>query len=582
MESLPYISKIPCSLSERSGDPALAGLQGASIWAKQTEDDMAHQKLNCWEYMKCEREPGGGKVAELGICPSAIETSFNGINSGENAGRICWAVAGTCQEGEVYGTFAEKRTSCICCDFYKLVQTEEGSSKSANKFFSFFPDDEECRFLNMMSCKTVRAGKRLITQGEVRDTAYIIQRGSCLVVAEKEGELHPVGHRGRGDIVGVTSVLTGEPQNAHVEAETDMELWVLSKELFYDISQEEPELLEFLTEIVASRFDSRRPIADRAIGKYLATDIIGRGGYSIVYKGVHTGLAMPVAIKMMRHNMALSSFFQNNFRNEAKIIARLNHDNIIKVYDIEERYRTIFIIEQYVEGESLKELLVRLKTIPPSLAIDYLMQTCQGLDYAHKQGIIHRDINPSNILVQHDDRVKIVDFGVACPAGTEEFEFAGTISYMAPEQIEGAPVDQRADIYGLGITAYEMVTGKKPFENADIAAVMEMHLNRNVPDPGAIVPNLPQTLRRFITRAARRDPNERYQSAAEALKFLNQLSEEFGQKKKNRQSEKRKMANLLMIYRDEHQEALNQLMDEFNSKLQVLGVSIKSVDLTDL
>jgi CRP-like cAMP-binding protein/tRNA A-37 threonylcarbamoyl transferase component Bud32 len=543
---------------------------------------MRHKKLNCWEYMRCGRELGGEKAAELGICPSAIDTSFDGINSGKNAGRICWAVAGTCQEGEVYGTFAEKRTSCICCDFYKLVQEEEGASKSANKFFSFFDEDEECRFLDMMSCKTVKAGERLIIQGEVRDTAYIIQRGSCLVVAEKEGELHPVGHRGRGDIVGVTSVLTGEPQNAHIEAETDMELWVLTKELFDDISREQPELVEFLTETVAGRFDSRRPIADRVIGKYHATDIIGRGGYSIVYKGVHTGLAMPVAIKMMRHNMALNSYFQNNFRNEAKIIANLNHDNIIKVYDIEERYRTIFIIEQYIEGESLKKLLVRLKNIPPSLAIDYLIQTCQGLDYAHKRGIVHRDINPSNILVQPNDRVKIADFGVACSVGTEDLEFAGTIHYMAPEQIKGEPVDPRTDIYGLGITAYEMVTGNKPFENADIAVVMDMHLNQNVPDPGEIVLNLPEKLRKFITRAARRDPNMRFQSSAEALEFLNQLGEEFGQNKRDRQGNKSKMATLLMIYNEERQGALNSLMDEFSTRFKDLGITLKSADVHDL
>ena len=544
---------------------------------------MTLKKLNCWEFMKCDREPGGEKAEELGACPSAIDTSFDGINSGKNAGRICWAVAGTCQEGEVCGTFAEKRRSCICCDFYKLVQEEEGASQSANRFFAYFSDDEECRYLDMMNCKSAKAGERLITQGEVRDSAYIIQRGSCLVIVEKEGELHPVGHRGRGDIVGVTSVLTEEPQNAHVEAETDMELWVLTKELFDDISQEEPELVEFLTEIVASRFDSRRPIADRVIGKYYATDIIGRGGYSIVYKGVHTGLAMPVAIKMMRHNMALNPHFQRSFRNEAKIIAGLDHENIVKVHDIEERYRTIFIIEQHIEGESLKQLLKRLKSIPPSLAIDYSIQICQGLDYAHKQSIIHRDINPSNILVQTDDRVKIVDFGVACPVGTEELEFAGTISYMAPEQIEGEAVDPRTDIYGLGVTAYEMVAGEKPFKNADISAVMEMHLNRDVPDPGEVVPELPETLCKFITRAARRDPDERFQSAAEALEFLNQLTEELGQKKENdRQGNKRKMATLLMIYDEERQEALNSLVDEFSTRFQELGITLKSADVHDL
>ena len=123
---------------------------------------MTLKKLNCWEFMKCEREPGGEKAEELGACPSAIDTSFDGINSGKSAGRICWAVAGTCQEGKVCGTFAEKRRSCICCDFYKLVQEEEGASQSANRFFAYFSDNEECRYLDMMNCKSAQAGERLI------------------------------------------------------------------------------------------------------------------------------------------------------------------------------------------------------------------------------------------------------------------------------------------------------------------------------------------------------------------------------------------------------------------------------------
>jgi len=159
--------------------------------------------------------------------------------------------------------------------------------------------------LGKLSYKYVRAGERFITQGEIRDFAYIIARGSGLVIVEKGGKLYPVGHRGRGDIVGVVQILTGEPQHAHVEAETDMELWVLEREQFLDISQKDPEFLDFITEIVADRFDSKRPTADRVIGKYIATDIIGRGGYSIVYKGAHRALNMPVAIKMMRHHLPL-------------------------------------------------------------------------------------------------------------------------------------------------------------------------------------------------------------------------------------------------------------------------------------
>jgi CRP-like cAMP-binding protein len=352
--------------------------------------------------MRCQREPGGKKAVELGECIAATDSSFDGINLGRNAGRICWAVAGTCCKGKVQGTFAEKRESCTGCDFYQLVQEQESTSKPGS-LLSFFSEEEINQFIRKMACTVVKAGDRFIKQGEIRNTAYIIKRGACLVVAEKAGNLHPVGHLGKGDIIGVMSMLTGEPQNAHAEAETDMELWELSKELFDDLSRANPEWLDFLTEIIANRLDSRRPIADRAIGKYVLTDIIGRGGYSIVYRGLHTGLSMPVAIRMMRHNMAMDPEFLLSFRNEAKTIASLTHDNIIRVFDIEERFRTLFIIEELVDGESLKDLLIRLGSLSPKLAVGYLIQMCSGLEYAHQNNIIHRDINSTNIFVQRNE-----------------------------------------------------------------------------------------------------------------------------------------------------------------------------------
>jgi serine/threonine protein kinase len=490
---------------------------------------MVSRRQNCWDYMKCGREPGGPKVVELGICPAASDTSFDGINLGENAGRFCWAVAGTFCSGKVQGSFADKRASCITCDFFQEVQKEEGTAGSHSKFLGFLSRGEESAILRGMTYRHVRAGERFITQGEVAEAAYIIQRGSCLVLVEKEGNLYPVGHRGKGEIVGELTLLTGEPQNAHVEAETDMDVWVLNKTHFGHISRNDPELLDFLTELVADRFDSRRPTADRVIGKYLANEIIGRGGYSIIYKGIHTALNMPVAIKMMRHNLGLCPEFLGNFWNEAKIIARLHHENIIRVYDIEDLYGTVFIIMELVEGESLREMIERLEVIPPSLAADFLVQICAGLGYAHKEGILHQDINPTNLLVQRNDRLKILDFGLACPPGTEDRGiFDGTVEYMAPEQIECEPVDERTDIYALGITGYEMVTGRKPFQTGDIRTVMETHLNLDIPDPAEVVPDLPETLRRFIIKAGRREPAQRYGNMEEAMKdLLPPLSEEF-------------------------------------------------------
>ena len=542
---------------------------------------MAGKKLNCWEFMKCQREPGGAKAGENGTCVAAMDSSYDGINCGENAGRICWAVAGTCCEGEIQGTFAEKRDSCTSCPFYRLVQKEEGTSNTAHKLLNYFSEEERKFLASKVTCKIVEAGERFITQGDVQQTAYVIQRGACLVIVEKDGQLHPVSHLGRGDIVGIRSFLTGEPQSTHAEAETTMELWALDKGLFDNISKEDPELLEFLTEIVASRFDSKRPTADRIIGKYMATDIIGRGAYSIVYKGLNTGLSMPVAIKMMRHHMAMDPDFINGFRNEAKTIASLKHENILRVYDIEERFNTVFIIEELIEGEPLEKMLGRLKCISPKLAVNFLIQICSGLQYAHEKGIIHRDINPTNIFVQQNDRLKILDFGLSCPIGTEDFASFGTMAYMAPEQINSEPMDQRTDIYALGVTAFEMLAGTKPFPETDPQKLIDLHLNCGIPDPAEVIPDIPERLRQFILKACQQSPEQRYQTVNEALEDLVHLADELGIVRKQPEEEKINMTSLCMVYNENQQPAVEQLIKTLRAQAKEFGIELKAADFSN-
>ncbi len=518
---------------------------------------------------------------QTGICPAAVDASFDGINSGVCAGRICWAVAGTFCNGTVQGSFAEKRKSCTACQFYKKIQTEEHCAGRRPKFLKFVSGLGGKPIFERMKHRRVNAGERFVTQGETADTAFIIERGSCLAVVEKEGIQYPVNHYGQGDIVGGVGILTGEPRLAHVEAETDMNLWVLKRSQFKDISKKDPEVLNFLTEIVADRFDSRRPTPYRTIGKYIATDIIGRGGFSIVYKGVHKTLNLPVAIKMMRHDMALDTEFLESFHNEAKTIAGLNHDNIVRIYDIEERYRTLFIIMEHVIGRPLNEMISRLKGIPLRLASDFLIQMCEALGYAHERQIIHRDINPTNIIVQRNDRLKILDFGLACPAGTEDFSNAGTALYMAPEQIQGDPVDPRTDIYAVGITAYEMVTGKKAFSEKDLNGMLTMKIKTEIPDPVDAAPNVPDRLRRFIVRASHFDPDRRYQNTQQALEDLVPLVKQM-ETQQARSPANRKMSMLFLIYDEKHQSALNMLMYDFSNRLQDLGVLLKVSDFGNI
>lgn len=543
---------------------------------------MPKLKQNCWEYKQCGREPGGEKAVELGICPAASDTSYDGINKGKNAGRFCWAVAGTFCEDSVQGTFADKRESCTKCNFFKLVRMDEGLAKQNKKFLRFLFREDGTPLIEDMTFRYIKAGARFILQGEIEEVAYVIQSGSCLAVLEKDGEFHPLNHYGEGDIVGGTGLLTGERRNASVDAETDLKVWVITKSQFEVMTEKDPGALEFLTELIANRFDSKRPTAYRQIGKYISTEIIGRGGYSIVYKGTHSVLNLPVAIKMLRHHMAMDHGFLDSFRNEAKTIAGLNHENIVKIYDIEERYKTVFIIMELVEGTSLRDMLDNLKILPPPLAIKYLIQICSGLDYAHRQNILHRDINPTNIIIVGDDRLKILDFGLSCLIGTEDFCSTGTVYYISPEQISGEAVGRQTDIYSLGIMAYEMVTGIRPFPEDDLLKLKKIHLSHDVPDPGERIPNLPEKLREFIMKAGRCDPDERFSSVKDALKELYSLAEEFGISQYNHiPFENQKITNIMLMYNEKQQLDLSRLMDEFSARAQEIGVILKVADFHD-
>jgi eukaryotic-like serine/threonine-protein kinase len=335
-------------------------------------------------------------------------------------------------------------------------------------------------------------------------------------------------------------------------------------------------LLDFITELVADRLDSRRPTAYRAIGKYVTSEIIGRGAFSLVYKGFHQSLNMPVVIKMMRHDMALHTDFLQSFRNEAKIIAGLSHDHVVNVYDFEERYRTLFIIMEYLKGDTLKEMIERLRVLPHKLTAAFLMQICSALAYAHREGIVHRDINPSNIIVQPNDHLKVLDFGLACPTGTEDFSSLGTAYYMAPEQIDGGPVDGRTDMYALGIMAFEMVTGRRPFPEDNLKALLDLHLTQDVMDPKCLVSDIPEALRTFIVTAARCDPNQRYQNMDQAIAVLGPLVQALPYIKPT--AIKRNTAAFVVNYTDDHRQSLDRLMERFKTEARALGAEVTSVE----
>ncbi len=413
------------------------------------------------------------------------------------------------------------------------------------------------RLLQSMTPKQVRMGERFISQGDEGDDFYLIQDGSCTVSIEKDQKNYPIARLNAGDVVGEIALLTGARRTANVDAETDMTLWCLSKSQFDSFCNECPDLKDYLFELLTTRLSTEKLTAERAIGKYMINEIIGRGGWSIVYKGIHTSLNMPVAIKMLKHTMAMEPDFSCKFKNEARTIARLNHENIVRVHDIEELYGTIFIIMEYLAGVSLEKILDGIGRLPLSVVLDILLQVCVGLNYAHEQGFVHRDIKPANIFVQSNGRAKILDFGLACCPGTVDFCLPGTVYYMSPEQIEGEAVDERTDIYSLGIVAYEMITGQRPYPENDLAKLMDLHVREDIPDPRVLIPDLPDALHYFIKRATQRNPSARFKTVWEILRDLQPFADNMNPKTQAHQRVQKKTLSLFLSYEDGHQLILN-------------------------
>ena len=464
-----------------------------------------------------------------------------------------------------------KQSSCYLVD----IATDEDTLTLTvcSAYLDVLPTEAAQQLLRGMNVRKIKKGQRIINQNEAGNQWYLILKGSCISIVEKNNIPYHVTRLGEGDIVGEMALFPGEHSDSYVDAETDMYLLGMSREQFDMLSQENPEFSYMLSEIITKRLSHSQSTEERKIGKYSITEKVDHGGSSIIYKGVHSILNMPVAIKMLKHEMAMDQDFIDLLRNEAKIIAQMNHPNIVKVYDIEERFHTVFIIMEYLDGILLKQMMENAPKLTQSQIVDITVQVCYGLEYAHRQRIIHQDINPNNIFIQSDGQVKIIDFGLACRPGSVDsnFLFPGTLSYISPEQIQGDPVDERTDLYSLGITVYEMLTGRVPVSGKDLKAALHWHLNEDLPDQHSAIPDLPDEFRTFLMRTVKRDPASRYRDVSEALDGLLPLTEKFGVHSQPRYCMQSKMIGMFLLYQEEQQMELKRHIEEFNKKVSETG-----------
>ena len=253
-------------------------------------------------------------------------------------------------------------------------------------------------------------------------------------------------------------------------------------------------------------------------GRYTVVRKLGAGGMANVYLAEDQELGRRVAIKILNDRHANDEQFVERFRREAKNAAALSHPNIVSIYDRGEAEGTYYIAMEYLDGRTLKELIVARGPAPLTVAVEYARQILSALRFAHRHGIVHRDIKPHNVLVDAEGRVKVTDFGIA-RAGTSQMTEAGSIvgtaQYLSPEQARGINVDQRSDVYSLGIVLYELLTGSVPFNGDTPVEIAMKHLS-TLPEPPSVKrTDIPRDLDLIVMRALAKDPEDRYQNAEE-------------------------------------------------------------------
>jgi serine/threonine protein kinase len=254
---------------------------------------------------------------------------------------------------------------------------------------------------------------------------------------------------------------------------------------------------------------------------------LGRGGMGVVYKAMDRETAELVAIKVLRQDVVDDKLMMQRFKNEVILARKITHKNVCRIYDFNQIREGPCISMEFVEGETIRSLLNRIGVFSPRSTLDLARQICSGLQEAHAQGIVHRDLKPENLMLDRQGRIKIMDFGIARAFAEHSLTtlnvIAGTPAYMSPEQVESRDVDQRADIYSLGLIVYEMITGKEVFKADTPLAVAYKQVHEAAPPPRSVDPGIPEAVEKIILRCIEKEPERRFQTVEELDKAVADL-----------------------------------------------------------
>jgi eukaryotic-like serine/threonine-protein kinase len=268
---------------------------------------------------------------------------------------------------------------------------------------------------------------------------------------------------------------------------------------------------------------ARMGLVGKTVGnRYEVRSLLARGGMATVYEAIDLRLDRRVALKVMHPHLAADPGFVARFEREAKSAARLAHPHVVGVYDQGEADGLVYLAMEYIPGRTLRDVIREYGPLTTEQAMVLLEPVLEALSAAHAAGLVHRDIKPENVLISHDGRVKVADFGLARAVATSDTNatagvLIGTVAYLAPEQVERGEADARTDVYAAGVCLFEMITGRVPHGGDSPLAVAYQHVNADVPAPSSIATGIPPEADAIVRAATRRDPNQRYRSTADFL-----------------------------------------------------------------
>jgi CRP-like cAMP-binding protein len=438
------------------------------------------------------------------------------------------------------------------------------------EIFKDYSDELLTELSKVIIEKEFEENEIIFREGDKGDSIYIVKEGEVAIkrFIDKHGEEEePMAIIKKGNFFGELVLFDNKPRSGSAYASKNSKVLILKKEDFLNLTKIDPKAtittLITINRVVSERLrkasksflsnfefgnissairgfiksaggvEEKPSLKQEGYGRYKIVKEFGKGSMGVVYQAHDPQIGRPVALKVLRQDRVTSETFVLRFIKEAKSIGRLSHPNIVKIHDIGQGLGTIYIAMEFLDGEPLDKV-VEKRRLSLKEIVNWGIQMAEALDYAHRKGVVHRDIKPGNIIIQPNNQIKIVDFGIAhiedpsMPQQTKAGEILGTPAYMSPEQFSSQPVDGRSDLFSLGIILYELATGKRPFGGDNLSAIFSSVTFETPAEPARINPNIPQNLSQIIMKCLEKMPEERFErgkSLADALKNCLQESD---------------------------------------------------------